>query len=85
MNHQVEDEKEAPSLKKEMRELIAKAMKARNAITMEALAFSVNLSFPQFDSQSLTLVAALEDADTNRYATTYTYYTHIYIHTQVHK
>lgn len=68
---QVEEEKEAPSLKKEMSELIAKAMKAKNATTMEALAFSVNSSFPQFDSQSFTLVAALDDADTNKYATTY--------------
>lgn len=69
-DHQVEDDVEVPSLKKEMSELIAKAMKPRNAMAMEALAFSVKSSFPQFDSQSFTLVAALDDADTNRYATT---------------
>lgn len=53
-----------------MSELMAKAMKARNAIPTEALAISVNLSFPQFDCQSSTRVAADEDADIRRYAKT---------------
>ena len=54
----------------EMSELKAKAAKAKKAIIIEALAISVNSSFPQFDCQSSTLVAAQDDADTKRYART---------------
>lgn len=56
----------------EMSELIAKATKARKAIPIEAVAISVNSSFPQFDTQSSTRVAADDDADIRRYARTYT-------------
>lgn len=51
-----------------MRELKAKAAKAKNDIPTDALAISVNSSFPQFDCQSSTRVAADEDADIRRYA-----------------
>jgi len=51
-----------------MRELMAKVRKAKKAIMIDALAFSVNSSFPQFSSQSTTLVEADEDADIRRYA-----------------
>lgn len=51
-----------------MRELKAKAIKAKKDILTEAVAISVNSSFPQFDTQSSTLVAADDDADINRYA-----------------
>jgi len=54
-----------------MSELIAKAPKDRNDIPTETVAISVNSSFPQFDCQSSTLVAAEDDADIKRYATTY--------------
>lgn len=50
-----------------MIELKAKAMKARKDIAIDALAISVNVSFPQFDTQSSTLVAEEEDADIRRY------------------
>ena len=46
-----------------MSELVAKAMKAKNDTAIEALAINVNSSFPQFVIQSVTLVAAAEDAD----------------------
>lgn len=36
----------------------------------EAVAISVNSSFPQFDCQSSTLVAADDDAEMRRYAST---------------
>jgi hypothetical protein len=49
-----------------MRELKANATKARKAIPTDALAISVNSSFPQFDCQSSTRVAADEDADMRR-------------------
>ena len=49
-----------------MRELKAKAIKAKKDILTEAIAISVNSSFPQFDTQSSTLVAADDDADINR-------------------
>jgi hypothetical protein len=55
-----------------MSELIAKAEKARKDIPIETVAISVNSSFPQFDCQSSTRVAAEDDADIRRYATTYT-------------
>jgi hypothetical protein len=55
-----------------MSELIAKAEKARKDIPTETVAISVNSSFPQFDCQSSTRVAAEDDADIRRYATTYT-------------
>lgn len=51
-----------------MIELKANAAKARKDIAIDALAISVNESFPQFDAQSSTLVAAEEDADIRRYA-----------------
>lgn len=51
-----------------MRELTAKAIKARKAIATEALAIFVNSSFPQLDCQSSTRVAADEAADIRRYA-----------------
>lgn len=51
-----------------MRELKAKATNARKAIPTDALAISVNSSFPQFDCQSSTRVAADEAADMRRYA-----------------
>lgn len=47
---------------------MAKAMKAKNEMAIEALAINVNSSFPQFVIQSVTLVAADEDADIKRYA-----------------
>lgn len=46
-----------------MRELNAKAVKARKDTPIDADAISVNSSFPQFDIQSYALVAAEEDAD----------------------
>lgn len=46
-----------------MRELNAKAIKARKDTPIDADAISVNSSFPQFDIQSYALVAAEEDAD----------------------
>lgn len=49
-----------------MRELMAKAIKARNDIAIETLAINVNSSFPQLDIQSSTLVAAEDDADISR-------------------
>jgi hypothetical protein len=55
-----------------MSELVAKAEKARKDIPTETVAISVNSSFPQFDCQSSTRVAAEDDADIRRYATTYT-------------
>lgn len=45
-------------------------MKARKAIAIEALAISVNSSFPQFDCQSSTRVAADDADDIRRYART---------------
>lgn len=51
-----------------MIELKAKAMKARKDIAIDALAISVNASFPQFVAQSSTLVAEEDDADIIRYA-----------------
>ena len=51
-------------------ELKAKAAKARKDIPIDALAISVNSSFPQFDCQSSTRVAADDDADIRRYART---------------
>lgn len=45
-------------------------MKARKANAIEALAISVNSSFPQFDCQSSTLVAADDADDIKRYAKT---------------
>lgn len=53
-----------------MRELSAKATKARKAMLTEAVAISVNSSFPQFDCQSSTRVAADDDAEMRRYAST---------------
>jgi hypothetical protein len=55
----------------EISELIAKAIKARKANATEALAISVNSSFPQFDCQSSTRVAADDADDIRRYARTY--------------
>jgi len=55
-----------------MSELIAKATKARKAIPIEAVAISVNSSFPQFNIQSSTRVAADDDDDIRRYARTCT-------------
>lgn len=52
----------------EMIVLIAKAAKASKDIAIDTLAVSVNLSSPQFDTQSSTLVAAADDADIRRYA-----------------
>lgn len=49
-----------------MRELVAKAMKARNAMAIDAVAINVNWSLPQFEIQSSTLVAADDDADIKR-------------------
>jgi len=49
-----------------MSELTAKATKARKDIPIEAVAISVNSSFPQFDIQSSTRVAADDDADIRR-------------------
>lgn len=49
-----------------MRELEAKAKKARKDSATDARAMSGNLSLPQFDSQSSTRVAADEDADITR-------------------
>lgn len=51
-----------------MRELIAKAIKARKDIAIDALAITGNSSFPQLDVQSSTLVAAEEEADISKYA-----------------
>lgn len=51
-----------------MRELTENARKAKNDIPIDALAISVNSSFPQFNTQSSTLVAADDDADIRRYA-----------------
>lgn len=51
-----------------MRELKAKEMKARNDIAIDAEAINVNLSPPQLEIQSSTLVAADDDADIRRYA-----------------
>lgn len=45
----------------------AKATKARKDIHTDALAISGNLSSPQLDFQSSTLVAADDDADIRRY------------------
>jgi hypothetical protein len=53
-----------------MRELKAKARKARKDIAIEALAISVNSSFPQFETQSSTRVTAAVEADISRYAST---------------
>lgn len=47
---------------------MAKAMKAKKDMAMEALAMSVNLSLPQFAFQSSRRVAAEDDADIRRYA-----------------
>ena len=49
-----------------MRELRENARKAKNDIPIDALAISVNSSFPQFNTQSSTLVAADDDADIRR-------------------
>ena len=49
-----------------MRELAAKATNAVKDSPTDALAISVNLSFPQLDSQSSTRVAADDDADMRR-------------------
>lgn len=49
-----------------MIELRANATKAKNDIPIEAVAIWVKSSFPQFDTQSSTLVAAEDDADINR-------------------
>lgn len=54
-----------------MSELKANATNARKDIPIDAVAISVNWSFPQFDTQSSTLVAAEDDADTRRYARIY--------------
>lgn len=45
---------------------MANAINARNDILIDAVAISVNSSFPQFDTQSATLVAAEDDADIRR-------------------
>lgn len=52
----------------EMRVLSAKAAKASKDIATDRVAISVNLSSPQFDTQSSILVAAADDADIRRYA-----------------
>lgn len=57
---------------------MAKAAKARKAIATETVAISVNSSFPQFDCQSSTRVAAEDDADIKRYATTYSSFINLY-------
>lgn len=49
-----------------MRELAAKATKARKDIHTDALAISGNLSLPQLDCQSSTRVAADDDAEIRR-------------------
>lgn len=49
-----------------MREESANARKAKKEIPIDAVAICVNSSFPQFDTQSSTLVAAEDDADINR-------------------
>lgn len=49
-----------------MRELTANARKAKNDIPIEAVAICVKSSFPQFDTQSSTLVAAEDDAEIKR-------------------
>ncbi|GKB36141.1 hypothetical protein Tco_0881083 [Tanacetum coccineum] len=49
-----------------MIELRANATKAKNDIPIEAVAICVKSSFPQFETQSSTLVAAEDDADINR-------------------
>lgn len=49
---------------------MAKAANARKDILTDAVAISVNLSFPQLDCQSSTRVAADEDDDMRRYAST---------------
>nr|GLL18646.1 hypothetical protein JCGZ_09609 [Ipomoea trifida] len=49
-----------------MRELKAMAINARKDIVTAALAISGNLSFPQFNRQSSTRVAAEDDADIRR-------------------
>lgn len=49
-----------------MRELKAKATKAKNDIAMDAVAINVNSSLPQLEIQSFTLVAAEDDADIRR-------------------
>lgn len=49
-----------------MIEVIAKAMKAKKDMAIEAVAINVNSSFPQFNIQSVTLVAAEDDADIRR-------------------
>lgn len=51
-----------------MRELRAKARKAKNDMAIDALAIIVNSSAPQLEIQSSTLVAAEDDADIRRYA-----------------
>ncbi|GJV38162.1 hypothetical protein Tco_1410639 [Tanacetum coccineum] len=51
---------------KNMIELRANATKAKNDIPIEAVAICVKSSFPQFETQSSTLVAAEDDADINR-------------------
>lgn len=72
-----------------MIELKAKAMKARKDSAIDALAISVNASFPQFDAQSSTLVAEEDDADIIRYASICTgmrtkdYHQSIYTHRTV--
>lgn len=47
---------------------MAKPKNAKKAILIDALAFSVNVSFPQFACQSSTLEAAADEADIRRYA-----------------
>lgn len=53
-------------MKPEIIELQARATNAPNDNPTEALAISVNLSLPQLDRQSVTRVAADEDADIRR-------------------
>ena len=54
-----------------MRELRAKATKAKKDTAIDAAAMPVNSPTPQFDTQSSTMVAADDDADIRRYARVY--------------